>query len=156
MKTLLLTRRASCGFHLLVVTVALICCQVASAGEKRNAQDGREAVKRAVPFIENAEADWIANKECISCHHTAFAVWSLNKAKRQGIPINDGKLREWTDWTADWRNMMATAGRSELKRDITTSNQCDTVAQLLLASAPGKADVKPPQWFVQYVSDLKN
>src|SRR5204862_596245 len=40
--------------------------------------------------------------------------------------------------------------------DITTSNQCDTVAQLLLASAPGKADVKPPQWFVQYVSDLRN
>ncbi|PWU12218.1 MAG: hypothetical protein C5B50_21820 [Verrucomicrobia bacterium] len=157
MNKLLSACTSSCGLKLLIVAaVALLCCKAAASQAKHNGQEVRESARRAVEYVAHAEADWIASQKCVSCHHTAFAVWSLKAAKERKIPIDEGKLQEWTGWVADWGNLMAPSVRAEAVRGTTTSNQCDTVAQILLAGSAGNAKAKQPVWFVQYVSDLRD
>src|SRR5438874_2428701 len=90
-----------------------ICGGRAAAQTDHKPQAVRDVIGRSVPFIERSEAEWIANKGCVSCHHSAFAVWSLDAAKRRGIHVDPDKLKQWTDWSANWRNLNAPAIRAK-------------------------------------------
>ena len=98
-------RRLQYGVWLCAATFLAAVGQV-SAADDAQAPDVRRAIARSVPFIERGEADWIASKGCMSCHHTAFTVWSLSAAKRKGIPVDEVKLNEWRNWVADWPNLL--------------------------------------------------
>ena len=107
-------------------------CQV-SAADNSQTPDIRRTIARSVPVIERGEADWIASKGCVSCHHTAFTVWSLSAAKQKGIQVNEAKLDEWRNLIADWRNLLDPSVRAAAKREKIVPAHPDTVAQVLLA-----------------------
>lgn len=136
------------------MTALVTCPDRAAAEQNPETQAIRRTIERSVPFIERQGAEWIANKDCLSCHHTSFMVWSLNAAKQKGIHVDADKLSEWNKWATDWQHMVVAASRATAVREDTLNGQFDTVAQLLLGRPALDSGANPPQWFVEYTSDL--
>jgi squalene-hopene/tetraprenyl-beta-curcumene cyclase len=131
------------------------CCGHAIAAEPDGAADVRGVIGRSIPFIEREGAQWIADKKCISCHHTAFTVWSLSAAKQKGIHVDEAKLDEWRSLIADWPNLLDASIRAAAKREVTVPANPDTVAQILLARGPWHAEAgAPPPWALEYANGL--
>src|SRR5689334_16043093 len=59
----------------------------------------REAVARSLPVIEKASAAWRERRQCMSCHHVTFMLWSHNEAAAHGIVIDAKKHAEWNEWS---------------------------------------------------------
>ena len=83
-----------------------ILCAVAApslyAGEKSPSPDDvRKAVTRSLPFIEKAGLAWIKKRDCMSCHHVPFMLWSHHEAQANGIKVDAEKLEEWTTWSVE-------------------------------------------------------
>ena len=106
---------------------------------------------RSVPFIEHQVAEWIAKKYCISCHHTAFMVWSLNAATRNGVPVDQTKLDAWTEWATNWKHLVVASVRATAVREDTLRDQPYTLAQLLL----GRIALIPGRQSAEMVSRLR-
>jgi hypothetical protein len=138
---------------LCAATLPATTCQV-SAADNPQPPDIRRAIARAVPFIERGEADWIASKGCMSCHHTAFTVWSLGAAKQKGIVVDEAKLNEWRNWIADWHNLLDPSVRAAAKLEKIVPAHPDTVAQVLLARGPWHAETGELPWVMEYASGL--
>ncbi len=68
----------------------------------------RAAVAKSLPFLETNGVAWMTERECMSCHHVPFLVWSHRSALRHGVTIDEKKLSEWEAWcrqnSADSRN----------------------------------------------------
>ena len=94
----------------------------------------REAVRRALPFIERQGVRWMEQKRCASCHHSTFLVWSHNAAAERGVAVDPGRLREWTEWVRDFRSLRGRdrEGADPLLDHETFRDSPDEVAQLLL------------------------
>jgi hypothetical protein len=126
----------------------------AFAEDDHESQAVRKTIERSVPFIERKGAEWIASKDCLSCHHTGFMVWSLNSAKQAGVSIDKDSLGKWTEWAIDWRHLVAPTVRAEAKSEVTLPGHNDTIAQLLLGRAAVSAGANPPEWVSTYTRAL--
>ncbi len=80
----------------------LLLLLAVSAGAARAADPDeaaiRGAVARALMFVEKEGAWWIADKKCVSCHHTAFLIWTHREAARRGFPVEEKKVRDWVNF----------------------------------------------------------
>jgi hypothetical protein len=73
--------------------------QLAQAQDDSTAMaKARKAVERSLPFLEKEGVAWIKKNDCASCHNFAFLLWSHNAARAHGVPVDEKKLVEWTDW----------------------------------------------------------
>jgi hypothetical protein len=61
--------------------------------------DVRNAVTRSLPFLEKEGVAWLQQKNCASCHHVPFLLWSHNAARTHGINVSNSEVAKWTDWT---------------------------------------------------------
>src|SRR5262249_46639208 len=87
-----------------LLSVALLvlfgCAARTSAGEKLPAEaDVRQAIERALPFVEKDGLAWIKQRDCMSCHVVTFMLWAHTEAKAHGIRVDEKKLAEWTEWS---------------------------------------------------------
>ena len=57
-------------------------------------QQAREAVERALVFLDEDETRWREKHNCATCHHGAMAVWALTEAKNQGYAVDEERLAE--------------------------------------------------------------
>ena len=62
--------------------------------------DVRDAVARAIPYVEEKGAWWIGEKKCVSCHRAANMVWALGAARRKGFDVSP-RLDEWFAWSLE-------------------------------------------------------
>src|SRR4051812_17652943 len=83
----------------------------------------RKAVEQALPFIEHHGEAWMSDRGCVSCHQTAFLIWTHHEAGRRGFPIDLTKTRAWTNWAL----LKVVSGE-----DGSTPQAADTLAQVLL------------------------
>jgi hypothetical protein len=60
--------------------------------------DTRSVIARSLPFLQKKGEAWIAERGCVSCHQTAFLVWTHNEARRRGFVVNADKLDAWNAW----------------------------------------------------------
>lgn len=58
-----------------------------------------EAVARSLPFLEKEGVAWMHERDCISCHHVPFLLWSHRTAQSRGLTVDASKLAEWDEWT---------------------------------------------------------
>lgn len=58
-----------------------------------------EAVARSLPFLEKEGVAWMHERDCISCHHVPFLLWSHRTAQSRGLTVDARKLTEWDEWT---------------------------------------------------------
>ncbi len=59
----------------------------------------RNAVSRSLPFLEEEGVAWMNERNCMSCHHVPYLLWSHRSAQAQGINVDTQKLAEWDEWT---------------------------------------------------------
>jgi hypothetical protein len=149
-------RRYQFGFCLALCGTFFTSCAQLIAAEGSDAGAVRAVIGRSVPFIEREGADWIAKKNCVSCHHTAFMVWSLTAAKQKGISVDKNKLKEWTDWATDWNHFASPVKDVVPEREKTVTGHNDAVAQLLLGRPHDESRVNQPQWALDYPKNLAN
>jgi hypothetical protein len=68
-------------------------------GTERTAVDS--TIDRGLAFLAKDAMAWKAEHNCVSCHHAALVVWSLQEAKARGRSVDEPVLAEMTKWVAE-------------------------------------------------------
>ncbi len=84
------------------------------------AADVRPAVDNGLRFLTRAGDEWMAEKNCMGCHHMPILIWSQSEARKRGLNVDQVKLDEWIDW-------------SLLKLDGKSKQGVEAMSQLMLA-----------------------
>lgn len=71
----------------------------------------RRAIERSLPWLEREGVSWIKQRDCLSCHHVPFLLWSHEEARARGFALDAKKLAEWSDWSS----RESVANRTKLK-----------------------------------------
>src|SRR4051812_21946385 len=91
-----------CGFTLLIASlIPGVTAQGGRADAPVPAAAVRKAVARSLPYLEKEGVAWIEKRNCLSCHHVPFLLWSHNEALARGIAVDREKLAGWIDWSLD-------------------------------------------------------
>lgn len=61
-------------------------------------EQAKKVVERSLPFLREEGIQWSRRRQCISCHHVGFMVWSLGEAQRHNLKVDAAELKYWTDW----------------------------------------------------------
>ena len=123
------------------VTILLVAC-VAGALLVRSplaaaaAPEVRQAVARAVPYVEQQGRTWIEEKKCVSCHRVAFTTWALSRADTLGFELDREQLEKWRDWSRD----QLLAPPKDDAPPVGTTN-LEGVSQILLAEQTSQEGV---------------
>lgn len=101
-----------------------------------------EAVKRALPYLEEEGTWWIEKKDCVSCHHTTFLLWAKDLALDKGITaeVNRESLEDQREWT--WQSFLEFAEEDEEDSGVPVTEgerkgarNIEGVSQFLLSSS---------------------
>lgn len=122
-----LSRWALAGLSLLIVSGE------PTSAAPVGAEPIRQAIRKSLSFIEKDGVKWMEKKGCVSCHHTAFLIWSHREAAQAGFKIDGKKLEEWTEWAFTEQLEEHEKGGPIGERNI------EGLAQLIL----GQQDAKP-------------
>lgn len=98
------------------------------------------AIERALPYVADRGAWWIEEKDCVSCHRTAFTTWSLSLAAEAGFEVDRETLAAQQRWSAD--SLLEPTEDDPEKP--TGAGNLEGVAQVLLATdgRDGELDAK--------------
>ncbi len=138
----------------------IMCTVLCPAADSVQADDIRvstmvaRVVSKALPPIREGGAEWIADKQCLSCHRVSFQVWALNRASEAGFESDRKQLREWNTWATTWKHIVAPERRDDATMEKTLTGESDTVAQLLLGRPAIAKGAVEPTWFATYRSHL--
>jgi squalene-hopene/tetraprenyl-beta-curcumene cyclase len=61
----------------------------------------RASIERSLAYLEKDGVAWMRQRECLSCHHVPFLLWSHRIAQAKGIPLDAEKLGAWTRWSRE-------------------------------------------------------
>ena len=86
----------------------------------------RAAIERGLAFVAQRGADWIAERECVTCHQVPSMLWSLNDARARGYKLDSAKLDESSDFAFQY------CVESKTKDKQPDGHGMSTVAQMLL------------------------
>src|SRR5687767_12799229 len=59
-------------------------------------ESSRQAVAKALAFLDGPGAELEKNASCINCHHAPLRFWALREAARAGLPVDAQALAEST------------------------------------------------------------
>src|SRR6187399_2904660 len=73
--------------------LSLCLSRLAIAGEPvsmppAEPQQVRQAVERAIGYLQTESAAWLNTRKCAACHHVPLPLWALSEADRQGYVID--------------------------------------------------------------------
>ena len=105
-----------------IIILSALCASVVNLFADE--QPVRQAIERAIPFIEEEGVNWIEKRNCVSCHRINTMVWSLSLAKARGFKVSH-ELDEWIDWS-----VKASLGKNDKGKVVGHLNK-EGVAQLL-------------------------
>src|SRR5436853_7057199 len=57
-------------------------------------QQVRQAVERAIGYLQAESAAWLKTRQCAACHHVPMPLWALGEAGRQGYAIDKKYLAD--------------------------------------------------------------
>lgn len=96
----------------------------------RAERSAREAVAASLPFLKGAGESWIADKKCVSCHHTGMLIWSAREAQAKGFEVAVSDLADWSDWAFVHQRSDHEKGGKTGARNL------EGLGQLMLGRAP--------------------
>lgn len=59
----------------------------------------KQAVERAIGYVQVESAAWLNTRKCAACHHVPMVLWSLSEAERQGYAIDKKFVTETIEAT---------------------------------------------------------
>lgn len=83
---------------LLSLTLVAQPPESAAVPEKVTIEQARKVVEKSLPFLREEGIQWPRRRQCMSCHHVGFMVWSLNEARGHKFKVDVDELKYWTDW----------------------------------------------------------
>ena len=118
---------------------AIVACVFVVSVDITHSQDNvllesRKAIQKSIPFIQEKGVAWIEDRDCLSCHHTSFMVWSLSLAEKKGFDVDAEILEESKSWALNWKYLANPKVRETAQRDKTIKNENDTIAQLIVSN----------------------
>ncbi|GAB5441892.1 MAG: terpene cyclase/mutase family protein [Fuerstiella sp.] len=126
-----ITPRAIVGRAVIAVVLSWVAIGSAKAEQpgiaETPAPEIRDAVERALVYLEDRGEWWAEEKGCISCHRNSFQIWAFAEAARLGLDVDRKKLNRWTD-----RSLQQLSSTNDKGQVVGTLNP-DGAAQLLLA-----------------------
>ncbi len=98
----------------------------------------RAAAERALPLLTKAAQGHVEKQTCFACHNQAMPLLALRTAKDRGLKVNDGEIKEQTEFVADFLGQ----NKSKYKKGEGTGGQADTASYALFTLELGghKAD----------------
>jgi hypothetical protein len=60
-------------------------------------QQVRQAVDRAIRYLQTESAAWLSTRRCAACHHVPMTLWALGEAQRQGYAIDNQFVADTTE-----------------------------------------------------------
>lgn len=112
---------------LMTVAVTGLTSDPAPAASGSGSVAAKDAVDRALVYLEDRGDWWAEQKGCVSCHRNSFQIWSHALAADQGFSVESKKLRQWTE-----RSMQQLLAEND-NGDVVGTRNPDGAAQLLLA-----------------------
>lgn len=69
--------------------------------EPNASPDVRAAIERALGFLKTDAEKWKQERQCSTCHHGTFTVWTMAEARRAGFDVPPQFLAESLAWTKE-------------------------------------------------------
>jgi hypothetical protein len=82
--------------HRLAVLALCLVCGFSHAEDPAKVHT---TIERGLQFLTKAGDAWMAEQNCVSCHHMGVLIRAQAEAMRRGFKVDQTKLDEWTDWT---------------------------------------------------------
>lgn len=93
---------------LLCHTVPLLALMVGAAFTARGAVEPkpteaelRAVITKSLGYLAKGSDEWMAEKNCNSCHHLPQVLWNHREARARGFTIDEKKFDEWLQWSDD-------------------------------------------------------
>lgn len=74
-------------------------CLSSILGHAEDPAKVRTTIERSLQFLTKAGDAWMAEQNCVSCHHMGVLIRAQAEALHKGFKVDQTKLDEWTDWT---------------------------------------------------------
>lgn len=59
----------------------------------------RAAIIRSLPFLKSDGVAWMEERNCMSCHHVPFLIWTHRLAQAKGFKVDAQELTQWEAWS---------------------------------------------------------
>lgn len=95
----------------LLITLLVLCGVHVCRGDDKKAKplpvkppneaELRAAITKSLEFLAKDGEQWMADKNCNSCHHTPLLLWGHREAKQRGFAVDAAKFDEWLAWSVE-------------------------------------------------------
>src|SRR5690349_16560011 len=70
------------------------------SGPASQPADADSAVRRGLAFLTRDALAWKEQHNCVSCHHAALVICSMQAARQRGFAVDESVLQDLTKWVA--------------------------------------------------------
>lgn len=85
----------------LLTLTSVACAAITPFAVAAGDETLRDAVARALPYVQQGGDRWIAEQKCVSCHRVSFMTWALTDAQAHGFEVDAARLTEVREWSRD-------------------------------------------------------
>lgn len=92
-----------CARHSLTAICSLLLPIGIALGEETapDVAQSQAAITRAMAFLRDDVQKWRTERQCATCHHGTFTVWTQAEAQRRGLPVDAEQFAETLKWTKE-------------------------------------------------------
>ena len=96
-----------CNIVLLcALMLAAACCasdgsEPPAAGSAPTEAELRTVITKSLGYLAKGSDEWMAERNCNSCHHLPQVLWNHREARMRGFTIDEKKFDEWLKWSGD-------------------------------------------------------
>jgi hypothetical protein len=83
------------------MVVAALPAAALAEGPRPRAGDAGAAIERGLGFLVKDALAWRNKHKCVSCHHAALVVWSMQEARQRGRAVDERVMSDLTKWVAE-------------------------------------------------------
>ncbi|WP_395743150.1 hypothetical protein [Prosthecobacter sp.] len=84
----------------------------------------RAVITKGLGYLAKGSDEWMAEKNCNSCHHLPQVLWNHREARMRGFTIDEKKFDEWLQWS------------DENKTDIKAGREMTAFMKLAMPDKP--------------------
>src|SRR5689334_6764708 len=90
-------------WHLLTAICSLLFQIGIALGEETppDATKSQAAITRAMVFLRDDAQKWRSERQCATCHHGTFTVWTMAEAQHRGLPVDADNFADMLKWTKE-------------------------------------------------------
>ena len=134
---------------ILFIALAIGLCDRGFTEDSAARPDATRTLPQALKYLVETGEDWIADRNCASCHHLPMMIWSLREAKAGGVAVDETALSKAIEWT-----LSAKINATTFPEAKTPERDLVSLASAYISIALDGTDSAPPEWWEQALGNL--